>query len=250
MDALDLIFRRLVLAARAAGALERPLAIGEILDVFVPYRAAKRDGQLDSNDDYLHALMRLVAGEGEMIFADDLLQDDLRAELASPNPDLTVLRSYANSTVRVATTRAQEVLAGNTDIDLRPPTPAATATVPPRTRASGAAPPMAPKVASREEPPSVTAPRGPGAPFMPQDGPPSAPSASSATAESDSPDASGGVVVTAAPGCPYCAQSLPEGRAIKFCPACGQNLLVRRCPGCSAEIESGWKFCVTCGRKA
>jgi predicted RNA-binding Zn-ribbon protein involved in translation (DUF1610 family) len=55
---------------------------------------------------------------------------------------------------------------------------------------------------------------------------------------------------TADTGCPYCAQALPPERAFKFCPSCGLNLLVRRCPGCSAEIESGWKFCVTCGRKA
>ena len=45
-------------------------------------------------------------------------------------------------------------------------------------------------------------------------------------------------------------QALPVGRAVKYCPSCGLNLLMKRCPGCSAEIEQGWKFCVTCGRQA
>jgi hypothetical protein len=213
VDELDLLFRRLVIAAHAAGALERPIEIGEILDKFAPYRAAKRDGLLDTNDDYLHALMRLVAGEREMLYADDLLQDDVRAELDSPNPELTTLRSYATSKVRIATVLAQTVLAGDIDIDMHPPTPLATAAVPPK-RASGATPPMAPKYTPVAAAPAV------------------APAA------------------TIASGCPYCAQPIPAGRPIKFCPTCGQNLLVRRCPGCSAEIESGWKFCVTCGRKA
>ncbi len=229
VDALDLLFRRLILAARADGALERPLLVGELLDKFVPYKAAKRDGQLDSNDDYLHALMRLVAGEREFIFSDDLLQDDLRAELASPNPDLTVLRTYANTKIRVATARAQQVLAGDIDIDLRPPTPIATATVAPGPRTS-----------------KPTEPRGSGA----------AAAAAAASVDPQVPIATAtngdeaATAVTVAPSCPYCAQPIPEGRRIKFCPTCGQNLLVRRCPGCSAEIESGWKFCVTCGRKA
>jgi hypothetical protein len=34
-----------------------------------------------------------------------------------------------------------------------------------------------------------------------------------------------------------------------FCPHCGQNLTVVQCPACSAELEIGWKFCPTCGRK-
>jgi hypothetical protein len=228
VDELDLLFRRLVIAAHAAGALERPIEIGEILDQFAPYKAAKRDGMLDTNDDYLHALMRLVAGERDMLFADDLLQDDFRAELDSPNPELTALRSYATSKVRIATVLAQTVLAGDIDIDLRPPTPLATAAVPPK-RASGAAPPMAPKFTPIVATSAVAATPG------------VVPTPAEVAVEP---------VIALANGCPYCAQPIPEGRPIKFCPTCGQNLLVRRCPGCSAEIESGWKFCVTCGRKA
>ena len=50
------------------------------------------------------------------------------------------------------------------------------------------------------------------------------------------------------PACRYCAGELPEGRDLNFCPHCGQNLQVLNCPGCGAEVEFGWKFCVSCGK--
>lgn len=266
MDALDLLFRRIVLAAHAAGALERQLTVGELLDQFAPYGAARRDGELDSHDDYLHALMRLVSGERSRFFGDDLMQDDLKAELETPNPDLRVLRTYAQTKLRISTEGVQHMLAGDTTIDLRPPTPIGTP------RASGT------HRAQQQSGEPLTAPRGSAAvPSRPSPAP--APPRSDASAEpATEPRPSGAIqhafeayasslsaaaneglaaaqaagpsAVTVDTGCPYCAQALPSGRTLKFCPSCGLNLLVRRCPGCSAEIESGWKFCVTCGRKA
>ena len=56
--------------------------------------------------------------------------------------------------------------------------------------------------------------------------------------------------VTEPEECPYCAQALPSDRAVRYCPHCGINLRIRRCPGCSAEMEAEWKCCVTCGRSA
>lgn len=236
VDVLDSLFRRLVLAAHAADALARPLEVGELLDRFVPYGAARRDGLLDTNEDYLHAMMRLVSGEGGYVFGDDLLQDDLKAELASPNPDLTALRSYANTRIRLATARAEAVLAGDTAIDLRPPTPVEPA------------PAVAPRATAARTPLAATgaATPLPGGAATPAD-PVTQPRAAAATFQ---PDRASVMTGTVHPGCPYCAQPLPDGRPIKFCPSCGLNLLVRRCPGCSAEIESGWKYCVTCGRAA
>jgi hypothetical protein len=70
-------------------------------------------------------------------------------------------------------------------------------------------------------------------------------------AQPDGPRISG--VVRAAsipdgPRCRYCGGGLPDGRELHFCPHCGQNLQVLNCPGCGAEIEAGWKFCVSCGK--
>jgi hypothetical protein len=49
-------------------------------------------------------------------------------------------------------------------------------------------------------------------------------------------------------GCPFCGSTLPEGRTVIYCPSCGHNLSISRCPACGGELEKGWKFCVTCGR--
>lgn len=48
--------------------------------------------------------------------------------------------------------------------------------------------------------------------------------------------------------CRYCSGKLPQGRKIVFCPHCGQNLTVINCGACGAEVEVGWRYCVSCGR--
>lgn len=233
-DALDALFRRLVLAAQQAGALARPIEVSELLDTFLPYRAARRDGLLDSNDDYLHCVMQLLAGERGYIFADDLLQDDLKNELTALNPDLSVLTTYRTAKLRIASTEAKRVLEGDTTIDLRPPTPIATEAVAPRP-SSPVAIPTAPRGVS----PVIAQPSAPADPAPPAPAtPPLREHVSPVVTEPETVD------------CPYCSQSLPADRALKYCPHCGLNLRVRRCAGCSAEMEAEWKFCVTCGRSA
>jgi hypothetical protein len=103
MDPLDLLFERLVRAARDTRPelLTRPFEISELIEL-VPYKAMRGEGALETNDDYSHALMRLLSGERGLLFADDLLQDDLRAELKSPNPDLAAYRAYLTSRVTIA----------------------------------------------------------------------------------------------------------------------------------------------------
>lgn len=198
MDHLDLVFRRLVWAAAAADALTRPIDLGEILDGFVPFSAAQRDG-IEREADYHRALMQLVAGERGLVFADDALQDDVQSELAALAPDTTILRTYLNSTVRLATEAVRRVLAQPMEIDVTAPAAPRHASAPP------AEPNVLERVSSHQQ----------------DDG-----------------------------RCPYCATTLPVGRSLHFCPTCGMNLRIQRCPGCSAEMESTWKFCVTCGRSA
>jgi hypothetical protein len=55
-------------------------------------------------------------------------------------------------------------------------------------------------------------------------------------------------VVVEGAKCRYCSVELPKGRAVNFCPSCGQNLQVQNCPACGAEMEDGWKHCVACGK--
>lgn len=50
-----------------------------------------------------------------------------------------------------------------------------------------------------------------------------------------------------APACPHCAATLPVGRTVRFCPACGRNLVPLRCVRCLSELEPEWRHCVSCG---
>jgi predicted RNA-binding Zn-ribbon protein involved in translation (DUF1610 family) len=214
MDPLDLLFERLVRAVRDTRPelLTRPFEVAELMEL-VPYRTLRGSAAVETNDDYAHALTRLLAGERGYIFADDLLQDDLRAELASPNPNLAAYRAYLTARVTISLAQARK-----TGESLPPA--AADAAAPAAVPLSEAV--TAPKVKR----PSSAAPQRQLDP----------------TAET-SPRAS-------RPGCRYCGQELPEDRVVHFCPSCGQNLLARQCAACSSELEPGWKFCVACGRLA
>jgi len=223
MDELDRLFLRLVRGVRDARPeyLSRAFEVGELLG-FVPYASVRAEVGFETNDDYAHAIMRMLSGDRGYLFADELMQDDLRAELESPNPDLAAYRAYANARITLAvepTRKALEAMGPPAD---GPAAPDGTASASRPPRASVAA--EAPR-ASPPRPISAAAPR----PLDPSAAAPPRPSR---------------------PGCRYCGQPLPQGREVHFCPSCGQNLRVHRCGACSAELEAGWKFCVSCGRAA
>jgi predicted RNA-binding Zn-ribbon protein involved in translation (DUF1610 family) len=219
MDPLDLLFERLVLAVREKRPefLIRPFEVAELIEL-VPYRAVRGSAALETNDDYAHALTRLLAGERGFVFADDLLQDDLRAELSSANPDLAAYRAYLTARVTISQAHARKTA------ESMPPLAAAEAQAP-------AAAPVPPTALAE----AVTAPK----PIRP-----SAAAVRPVDAQAETTPRS------SRPGCRFCSQELPDDRVAHFCPSCGQNLLARLCAACSAELEPGWKFCVACGRLA
>ena len=223
MDELDRLFSSLVRSVRDARPeyLSRAFEVGELLG-FVPYATVRSAVGFGTNDDYAHAISRLLSGERGYLFADELMQDDLRAELASPNPDLAAYRAYGNARITLALEPTRRALEAMPPAEVSAVEPAA---------AGDAAPPPKPARAAPAEPPRPAAlrPLSPPAPRPPD------PSAATPPRPSR-------------PGCRYCGQALPEARDAHFCPSCGQNLRVRRCGACSAELEEGWKFCVSCGR--
>jgi hypothetical protein len=34
---------------------------------------------------------------------------------------------------------------------------------------------------------------------------------------------------------------------VNFCPHCGVDQARARCPACQANVEAGWRHCITCG---
>jgi len=185
METQNRVFEVLVrtLRAKRPELLRAPFTVGELYQEILPFRHYRRDLGLESNAEYEHALMHLLSGAGGFLDVDERLRDQLGRELASPNPDASRVRDFADASVSI--------------------NPQA------ESRVGKVAQPQPPRTSGVVRAPSI-------------------------------PDAG--------PRCRYCGGSLPEGRELRFCPHCGQNLQVLNCPGCGAEIEADWKFCVSCGK--
>lgn len=216
MTDLERFFRRLVenLAGTDPARLHRPLPLDDILQTIMPYRTNRRALGLESSEEYELVLMRLCAGEGGLVRTEP---EEARArfaeELRSANPDLAVLHSF------------ESVL-----VTLRPD---------PLARALGPAPaeyaPPEPEAAVEVEPAgALEIPALPGFPDLDPLG------------ELD-PDPETVPDTEPPTRCPSCGGRLPAGRAVNFCPHCGQSQILMLCPSCRSEVEPGWKHCVTCG---
>lgn len=234
MDEIDRIFRLLVETIRSKHPelLARPFEVADLYQSLLPYRLHRRELALETNSDYEMALLRLLSGERGYLVGDDEMQEALRGELTSPNPDPGAFRMWSSSHVSLAA-EAVRRLDHQPSVRGRSPTPAASPVVPPRMQ-----PPPPPPPVPRPSPPPVPP------PLAPMRSPVSSPSLQNTMAappRSTTAEALGGK-------CRYCAGALPEGRRLTFCPHCGQNLTVQHCPACNTELEVGWKFCTTCGR--
>lgn len=203
MDEVEALFTRVAQSLHAANpaAVVLPLEVAEISARWAPYTLVRREFSIATNEDYELLLMRLLSGEGGFVFADESLQDDLRREVESKNPDLTALRTYGAARITLAREPLRRAL--GLAADALPAAPAA--------REAKTVAPLAPRVGD----------------------------ATALVPESR---------MTPAPECQFCGHALPAGRTANFCPQCGLNVSTRRCPGCSSEIQPGWRFCITCGR--
>jgi hypothetical protein len=264
-DQLERLFRALVHRVRDVRPehLSRPFEVADLLRTFVPYRATRAEVGVDTAEDYEVLLLRLLSGERGFVFTDDAMQEDLRRELDSGNPDLRALQAYGTAKLTLAQHAMRQVLEASAPAEVAAAAPAAPARAAPVQRdapidaplTSAAAPrmPDASEVTAaldalqRQLPaPAVELGQAVGAASEGR----ARPAAYQAHASRVPDPTVESVSRSARPGCRFCGQSLPEGREVTFCPHCGQNLKVRRCPGCSAEVDSAWKFCVTCGRAA
>ena len=244
MDELDRLYRLLVDAIRAhePELLARPFEIADIYQSILPYRLHRRALGMDTNSDYEMAMLRLLSGERGYVIGDAAMQDALRRELATPNPDPGAFRPYAQSHVELAADALRRMDHG--------------VSAPARVVQPPAAPVAAPRPSVPVAPPAVQRPAAPAAapsvPYAPPAAPPAAPAHAPVTNPSLQQTMSAPPRSTTAEAlggrCRYCSGALPAGRRLTYCPHCGQNLTVQHCPACNTELEVGWKFCTTCGR--
>jgi hypothetical protein len=235
MDDLDRVFHRLVsnIRHRHSEYLTLPFTVQELYETLIPYRHHRRELGIETNQDYEIAMTRLLSGERDYLQTDQSMREKLKSELESPHMDPGAFREFAGSKVSLAPEalrRIRALTASGTDESSEPAANSSSGSASPPNAAS--------LVFEVGRPPSA-----PSAPAAPASSP--APGAAAAGA----PAALSSMMGASVPeGCRFCGGTLPEGRNVVYCPHCGNNLSVSRCPACGSELEQGWKFCVTCGR--
>lgn len=220
------LHRALVEALRERGhSPADSVKVFEIYEELVPYQAVRARLGLDLNADYEHALLRLLAGEGDLLsLAPAQARDELRREVEAPYPFVGLFRKYSTAEVRVR----MDVEDSGTQPDPSAEEPVGAggdeSTVelelgagPDHLRAVGESEPVPAR------PPVHLHGSGPDEPKGSEEAPPRV--------------------------CSFCAGELPPGRRVRFCPFCGSDQKLRRCPGCEAVIERGWRYCISCGHE-
>jgi hypothetical protein len=240
-DELDRLFRRLVrnLADLDPARVHGPVEVAELHEQLVPYRTHRTQLQIDTHEDYEMAVLRLLAGERGYAFVEPAeAREAMEHEVAAVNPDPGFFRRFPDAKVTFDAGHVREAL-GLAAADR--------AAIEPPDRALRGEPDAGAEdgMSWFPEAPAGEGETG-GARAAPAGGEesrmPFALDEEGAGAEPLSPR------FGSAP-CAFCGGELPVGRAVIFCPHCGQNVGVVHCPACGAELDVGWRFCITCGRQ-
>ena len=238
MTDVERFFRRLVsnLAATDPARLRRPVPLDDITGSILPYRTNRRALQLDTVEDYEAVLLRLCAGEGDLVRTEpEEARGRFAEESRNANPDLTVLYSFEDVQVTCRLEPLAWALAPEPDAAYAPPSPDAGPEIEPEPEpAPGAAQFDGPDGASPAELPGVEALR-------------EIPVAEERLDGDELAEAGETPAEDPRPSCIYCGGALPVHRPVNFCPHCGQSQTQILCPECRGEIEPGWRHCVNCG---
>lgn len=233
MQDIERLFRHLTRTLQAVdpARLQQPVSVGELVSRFVPYRTSRRALGVDSSEDYELLLLRFASGEGGFASTEpDPVRMRFASEVKSPNPDLSVLREFRDAVFVLQPIPLARVLSGQTEDDAYAPPP----------RPSPAAPQELVHAVEQMDAESDVIEPLPFDSVRTTTPAPADPPELEPVAEAPAP-------VSAAARCSFCGGSLPAGRAVHFCPHCGQSQMQGQCPRCKAEVEYGWRHCVGCG---
>lgn len=244
------LYRCLVEELRRRGhSEEQPVKVSDLYQELVPYRAVRSALGVELNADYEHAMLRLLAGERDLLrLHPEEARDELRREVEAPYPFVGMFRKFAASDVWVsmappaangdapddAGERGQSApragRGGDTRPDARRPEPG---------RAGGGAAAAAPARISAE----------PGAPGQRRGSPIPARGGAPVHLVRHPPGEAPERVTATGENCVFCSEALPPGRRIRFCPHCGGDQRLRPCPRCDAVLERDWRYCISCGHE-
>jgi len=233
---IERLFRHLTRTLQAVdpARLQQPLTVGELVSRFVPYRTSRRALGVESSEDYELLLLRFASGEGGFANTEpDPVKARFAREARSPNPDLSVLREFRDAVFVLQPIPLARVLSGQTEDDAYAPPPRPAPMPPPE---------LVEAVGQMDAEVDVIEP-------LPFDAVRTVGPVAAAAREVEVPATLDppAVPVAAAARCSFCGGSLPAGRAVHFCPHCGQSQLQGQCPKCKADVEYGWRHCVSCG---
>jgi len=233
---IERLFRHLTRTLQAVdpARLQQPLTVGELVSRFVPYRTSRRALGVESSEDYELLLLRFASGEGGFANTEpDPVKARFAREARSPNPDLSVLREFRDAVFVLQPIPLARVLSGQTEDDAYAPPPRPAPMPPPE---------LVEAVGQMDAEVDVIEP-------LPFDAVRTVGPVAAAVREVEVPATPDppAVPVAAAARCSFCGGSLPAGRAVHFCPHCGQSQLQGQCPKCKADVEYGWRHCVSCG---
>jgi predicted RNA-binding Zn-ribbon protein involved in translation (DUF1610 family) len=120
---LERFFLQLVrkVAADDRARLGKPLFLSDIRNSILPYRANRRALELESSEDYELVLMRFCAGEGGFArTGPDEVRDEFVRELASPNPNLTIVQQHENAVIHLDPKAVAKALDPSPDLAYAP----------------------------------------------------------------------------------------------------------------------------------
>jgi hypothetical protein len=114
MDALDRMFHVLVRTIRAKhpAFLTAPLTVADLYQDVMPYRHFRRELDLETNQEYEFILMELLTGARGYLDVDERLRDQLGKELASPSPEPSRVREFADAHLSLNAAAAASVAGG------------------------------------------------------------------------------------------------------------------------------------------
>lgn len=114
-DVLERFHRALVreISSTNPEALTTPFSVAEIYQNLVPYRTHRDEIGVEMNGDYEHALLRLLAGEGDFLNIESrTARQEIQEELDAPNPNTSLYRDFAAANVLLNPDKVNEVLTG------------------------------------------------------------------------------------------------------------------------------------------
>ncbi len=239
-DELDRLFRRIVanLAALDPSRVHGPVDVAELYEQLVPYRTHRAALAMDTHEDYEMALLRLLAGDRGYAFVEpEAARTALANEAAAINPDTGLYKQFRSATV---TFDPELVRAALGELEQQAPggAPLSPAPEPPRARVE---PDWFPALTPETEEPAAA--------DLDEEREPAGAEALPFALDEEGGESPAVRPRTGSAPCAYCGGALPFGRAVIYCPHCGQNVGVVHCPACGAELDVGWRFCITCGRQ-